>query len=65
LPGWVRAGYGFPAWGGSAAPIAGPMAATPQQELDALKQQAAYFKDALEDLEKRIGELKSEASAQE
>jgi hypothetical protein len=64
-PGWARAGYGFPAWGGPVAPVAGPVQAVPQQELEALKQQAAYFKDALEDIEKRIGELQAQASAQE
>jgi hypothetical protein len=62
LPGWARAGYG--PWGGTAAPFAAPAAPTAQQELDALKQQAAYFKDALDDIQKRIGELEAEASAQ-
>ena len=62
LPGRARAGYGYGAWGGPVAPFAAPAA---QQELDALKQQAAYFKDALDDVQKRIGELQAEASAQE
>ena len=46
-------------------PVAGPAAAAPQQELEALTQQAAYFKDALEGIEKRIDELQARASAQD
>jgi hypothetical protein len=65
LPGWARGGYGYGPWGGPAAPFAAPAAPTAQQELDALKQQAAYFKDALDDIQKRIGELQAEASAQQ
>ena len=47
-PGWMRAG----------APYAHP-AYTPEQELDALKQQAEYFGNALEEIRKQIQELES------
>ena len=59
--GW--AGYGYPAWGGAAAPYfsAGVPQVTAQQELDGLKQQADYFKDALDEINKRIGQLEAES----
>jgi hypothetical protein len=62
LPGWARAGYGWPAWGAAGYPNApypapvGP-AITTEQELTGLKQQAEYFKDALDEISKRIEEL--------
>ena len=62
-PGWARAGFGYPAWGGPVAPFAGPATPAPQQELEALNQQAAYFQDALEDIQKRIGELQADAAS--
>ena len=62
LPGRARAGLGYDAWGSPAAPSAGPVTPAPQQELDALKQQAAYFQGALEDLQKRIAELQADAA---
>ena len=40
------------------APYAHP-AYTPEQELDALKQQAEYFGNALEEIRKQIQELES------
>jgi hypothetical protein len=64
--GWARAGYGYPVWG----PAVGPYEAYPnpvaptvtaQQELDALKQQAEYFQDTLDEIKKRIGELEAES----
>ncbi len=62
MPGWQRAGMGVPAYGEPPAyptPYAAPFApaATTEQELDALKGQAEYFGDALEDIKKRIEEL--------
>jgi hypothetical protein len=62
LPGWARAPYGYPAWGPAAQPFAfnpGPGAPTvaPEQELAGLKEQAQYFKDALDEIGKRIEEL--------
>ncbi len=67
LTGWQRAGMGVPAYG---APPAYP---TPygaqfdptqavEQELDALKGQAEYFGNALEEIRKRIEELQAAAS---
>ena len=69
LPGWMRAGYGWPAWGetpyaapyaaAAAAPFAGPFVPrmTPQQEAEALKAQADYLAETLESIKKRIEEL--------
>lgn len=64
LPGWARAGYGMPAYGGTvnsyaygAAPIGA--AITPPQELDSLKSQAQYFEDSLNGIKQRIQELES------
>ncbi len=67
LPGWQRAGMGWPGGGGAwpyPAAQAGPFAPTmaPEQELDALKGQAEYFEDALEGIRKRIEELQAKAS---
>jgi hypothetical protein len=67
LPGWARAGYGMPAWGGVVNPYAygvAPLAptVTPQQELDGLKGQAEYLEDALDGIKKRIEELEKEKS---
>jgi len=62
LPGWVRAGLGYGAWGSPAAPSAGPVTPAPQQELEALKKQAADFRGALEEIQKRIGELQANAA---
>jgi len=47
---------GYPAYG----PVA-PAVPTREQELDALKQQAAHFQGALEDIQKRIDELAADA----
>lgn len=64
VPGWARAGVGWPAWGAPVAPFAPAMTPAPQQELEALKQQASYFQDALKDIQERIDELQADASAQ-
>ena len=63
--GWGRAGYGMPAFGGAVNPYAyggAPFTSTvaPQQELDSLKGQAEYLKDALDGIKKRIEELESQ-----
>ena len=70
LPGWVRVGYGMPAYGGAvnayaygAVPV-GPTI-TPQQELDGLKVQAEYFEDSLNEIKKRIEELESRKIAKQ
>lgn len=47
-------GAGYPAYG--------PVAPTREQELEALKQQAAHFQGALDDIQKRMEELQGEAS---
>jgi len=70
LPGWQRAGYGMPAWGGTVSPFAyGGAPVTPgltaQQELDGLKGQAEYLEDSLDGIKKRIGELESQKSSKE
>ena len=51
LTGWQRAGVGPATYAPPAAAV------TEQQELDALKNQADYFADALEQIKKRIEEL--------
>ncbi len=69
LPGWARAGVGVvaPAVAGAAAPSAATPAAgfqsmTPQQELDALKQQARQAADVLASVQQRISELEAGAA---
>ena len=63
-PGWARAGWA-PAWGtspymGYPAYGAPPMPQiTGEQELDMLKAQAEQFKGALDEIQKRIGELET------
>ena len=58
LPGWLRSGYG-PAWGAPAMAY-GPYAPPPEQELEALKEQAQWLKGEFEAISKRIGELEGE-----
>jgi hypothetical protein len=71
LPGWARAGYGYPAWGGAVAspyaPYAAPLgpAMAPEQEITGLKQQAEYFQNALGDINKRIEELESQKASKD
>jgi len=62
LYGWQRAGWGVPAFGGASAGQPGP-ALTREQELDALKAQAAYLQDVLEGIGKRIDELQDKPGA--
>ena len=60
LPGWARAGYGYPAFGSRAYPYA--PAPTPEEEAEALKQQAELLRQTLEDIQNRISALeKAEA----
>jgi len=63
LTGWQRAGYGYPASGGVpyGAPYAAPFAPamTREQEVETLKGQAEYFKDALNGIKKRMEELEA------
>ena len=62
LPGWARAGYGWPTWGATGYPgVPYPALVTPamtaEQEVAGLKQQAEYFQNALDEIRKRIEEL--------
>ena len=62
--GWAGAGYGWPAWGGVADPnVAASFAptATAEQEVAGLKQQADYFQDALDEINKRIEQFEAES----
>jgi hypothetical protein len=70
LPGWARAGYGLPAWGGVVNPNAyggapNALGLTAQQELDGLKGQAEYLEDSLAGIKKRIEELESQKISKE
>lgn len=67
LPGWARAPMDYPAWGGPVGaymPAAGPFGPTitAEQELDALKKQAEYFRDELGQINKRIEQLEAESN---
>ena len=71
LPGWARAGYGMPAWGGytggtygypAAYPGGFPAGPTAEQEQQTLKQQSEYLQQSLDDINKRIEELEKEKS---
>jgi hypothetical protein len=58
---------GYPGFAGyvpAAVPYAAAAApaATGEQQLDALKQQAEYFEGALEDIRKRIEQLQAQSS---
>lgn len=64
--GWARAGFGWPAWGGAVNPYAYggvPFAPelTSQQEIEGLKQQAEYLKGSLDEINKQIEKLQTEA----
>ena len=63
-PGWARAGYGYPAWGGPVVPAyAGPAVAgsAKEQELEMLRGQADHFETALSDIRQRIDQFEAEA----
>ena len=61
LPGWARYNMDYPAWGGGINPNIpypyGPPAITPEQESEALKNQAKLMQDNLNALNERIQEL--------
>ena len=65
LPGWQRFGMGHPAYG-EVAPYDAPYspAVSQEQELNALKNQAAFFEDALNGIKKRITELEAKSKEQ-
>jgi hypothetical protein len=66
LPGWARAGMGFPAWGAGPYPYQAPVspAMPPEVEVDALKAQAGYLEQTLQSLRQRIQKLESEAKTE-
>lgn len=59
LTGWQRAAAGSPAAWGGVPPYAGPFAPamSREEQIDALKEQAGYFEDALNEIRKRMEEL--------
>jgi hypothetical protein len=60
VPGWQRAAQGWPAYAPPLPTTFGPLV-TKEQELEALKDQAKYFEQALDDLQNRIKEVASSA----
>jgi hypothetical protein len=60
VPGWQRAAAGWPGYAPPLPAAFGPLM-TKEQELEALKNQAKYFEQALDDLQKRISEVESSA----
>jgi len=58
LTGWQRAA-GVAPYGAAAQPMSEP---APAQQVDALKAQAEYFEDALEQIRSRIQDLESETN---
>ena len=63
LPGWARAGYGYPAFGSRAYPYS--YAPAPEEEAEALRQQAELLKQTLEDIQNRISALEKAEVKQE
>lgn len=59
--GFRGAPYAASAYGVPAAPYAAPYGAAPtrEQQAEALKSQAAYFEEALEDVKKRLADLET------
>jgi len=80
LPGWARAARGMPAWGGYGAgyvpdpgvapggyaPGVAPAGApNPEQEKEALRQQAEYLQQSLDEINERIEQLDKSSSEQD
>jgi hypothetical protein len=59
LPGWQRAGYGFPFRGTGYGYEQLPYSVTPEQEMDMLRRQSDHLEKTLSDLNQRIQELES------
>lgn len=59
LPGWIRAAYGYPAFGGWVNPYVYPYYddAGQPKEIDILKEQAEMLKQQLQDIQDRIKEI--------
>jgi Family of unknown function (DUF5320) len=64
LPGWARAGWGWPAWGGASPYPYEAHFAGEEAELQALKTQAGSLERTLEALRRRIQNLETEAKAE-
>lgn len=67
LPGWQRWGMPHPSWGNpvpSAVPAASAAPGVRQQEIDALKGQAEYLKQALADIRKRLEEIQAQGTGE-
>jgi hypothetical protein len=66
LPGWARAGYGYPSFTGYGYPSFGasPYTPTAKEEMDILKDQSEFLKQQLGEIEDRIKTLEK-AQAQE
>ena len=63
MPGGARAASGMPAWGGPGwgfAPEAAPNPPSAQQQTDALKRQAGFLEQQLQDVRQRLTELETE-----
>jgi hypothetical protein len=61
-PGWARAGYGYPPFTGAEYPSRAGF--TAKDEIDILQDQADFFRQRLEEIQKRINTLEK-AQAQE
>ena len=64
VPGWARFGAGFPAgapYGGAMPYGPAPQQISAEQEMEALKGQAQYMEDALDEIRKRMAEVEAEA----
>ena len=55
MPGWQRAAYGYPAYGGGAYPYAPEPSA--EEEKEALKEQAEVLKEQLADVQERMNTI--------
>ena len=69
LPGWARASYGMPAFGGWTSPWGYPSVGypsvpelTPKDETEMLKEQAEFLKQQLQDIQGRISTLEKAQS---
>jgi hypothetical protein len=61
IPGWQRAAMGWPFYASYPPAYDSPFvsAITKEQQIDALKNQAEYFKNAMDDIRRRIEELEA------
>jgi len=63
MPGWSRASYGYPAWGGYAPP-APPYPSMPVQapagEMEMLKQESDYLREQLNAIQERMETLEKD-----